>query len=79
MKLLAWLQLNIGLRHCVQSANKLLIKKNLLIGVEDRGQLSCHKVVVSCFKFFPLTYFSGQKKVTMLVVSTVRNLCQEVI
>ncbi|KHN88346.1 hypothetical protein Tcan_15693 [Toxocara canis] len=36
----------IGLRHCVQSANKLLVKSDMLAGVEDRGQLSCHKIVV---------------------------------
>lgn len=34
------------MRHCVQSANKVLIKSGFLAGIEDRGQLSCHKVVV---------------------------------
>ncbi|VDK47363.1 unnamed protein product [Cylicostephanus goldi] len=40
-------QIRIGLRHCVQSANKVLIKNNMIAGVEDKGQLSCHKVVVN--------------------------------
>ncbi|VDK17992.1 unnamed protein product [Anisakis simplex] len=40
----------IGLRHCVQAANKLLIKSDMLAGVEDRGLLSCHKIVI--FMYF---------------------------
>ncbi|RCN30065.1 hypothetical protein ANCCAN_24174 [Ancylostoma caninum] len=39
------------LRHCVQSANKVLIKNNMLAGVEDKGQLSCHKVVIHMMWF----------------------------
>ncbi|VDM52806.1 unnamed protein product [Angiostrongylus costaricensis] len=39
-------QIRVGLRHCVQSANEVLIKNNIMAGVEDKGQLSCHKVVV---------------------------------
>ncbi|MFH4980140.1 hypothetical protein AB6A40_006849 [Gnathostoma spinigerum] len=39
-------QISIGLRHTVQSANKVLIKSDMLSGVEDRGQLSCHKIVI---------------------------------
>ncbi|EPB80532.1 hypothetical protein ANCCEY_00429 [Ancylostoma ceylanicum] len=44
-------QIRIGLRHCVQSANKVLIKNNMLAGVEDKGQLSCHKVVIHMMWF----------------------------
>ncbi|CAI4227038.1 unnamed protein product [Auanema sp. JU1783] len=44
-------QIRIGLRHSVQSANKVLIKNNILAGVEDRGQLSCHKVVINFLWF----------------------------
>ncbi|CAJ0575980.1 unnamed protein product, partial [Mesorhabditis spiculigera] len=39
-------QIRIGLRHCVQSANKILMKYGYLAGIEDRGQISCHKVVI---------------------------------
>ncbi|KJH44236.1 hypothetical protein DICVIV_09747 [Dictyocaulus viviparus] len=44
-------QIRNGLRHCVQSANKVLVKDNLLAGVEDKGQLSCHKVVIHMMWF----------------------------
>uniref|UniRef100_A0A1I7XVF7 DUF2500 family protein n=1 Tax=Heterorhabditis bacteriophora TaxID=37862 RepID=A0A1I7XVF7_HETBA len=39
-------QIRVGLRHCVQSANKILLRSNILAGIEDKGQLSCHKVVI---------------------------------
>uniref|UniRef100_A0A0N5ATN8 Inner membrane protein n=1 Tax=Syphacia muris TaxID=451379 RepID=A0A0N5ATN8_9BILA len=39
-------QILVGLRHCVQSANKFLVKSDILAGVDDRGVLSCHKVVI---------------------------------
>ncbi|CAJ0917878.1 unnamed protein product, partial [Mesorhabditis belari] len=39
-------QIRIGLRHCVQSANKILMRYGYLAGIEDRGQISCHKVVI---------------------------------
>ncbi|KAK5985928.1 hypothetical protein GCK32_002395 [Trichostrongylus colubriformis] len=44
-------QIRIGLRHCVQSANKILIKNNVIAGIEDKGQLSCHKVVIHMMWF----------------------------
>ncbi|PIO69807.1 8-oxoguanine DNA-glycosylase [Teladorsagia circumcincta] len=44
-------QIRIGLRHCVQSANKILMKNNVIAGVEDKGQLSCHKVVIHMMWF----------------------------
>ncbi|VDP02971.1 unnamed protein product [Heligmosomoides polygyrus] len=44
-------QIRIGLRHCVQSANKVVLKNNILAGVEDKGQLSCHKVVIHLMWF----------------------------
>ncbi|KAK6024922.1 hypothetical protein OSTOST_09191 [Ostertagia ostertagi] len=46
-------QIRIGLRHCVQSANKILIKNNVIAGVEDKGQLSCHKVVIHMMTCLP--------------------------
>ncbi|VDD96751.1 unnamed protein product [Enterobius vermicularis] len=39
-------QILIGLRHCVQSANKFLVRSDILAGIDDRGVLSCHKVVI---------------------------------
>ncbi|VDO56030.1 unnamed protein product [Haemonchus placei] len=50
-------QIRIGLRHCVQSANKILIKNNVIAGVEDKGQLSCHKVVVGNFSLISFIGF----------------------
>ncbi|PAV60458.1 hypothetical protein WR25_10588 isoform B [Diploscapter pachys] len=44
-------QIRIGLRHCIYSANKVLLKHNVLCGIEDRGQLSCHKVVIHLMYF----------------------------
>jgi len=41
------LQLSIVLRQSVKEANQLIYPHNLLVGILDRGQLSCHKVVVS--------------------------------
>ncbi|GMS89474.1 hypothetical protein PENTCL1PPCAC_11649, partial [Pristionchus entomophagus] len=39
-------QMRVGVRHAVQGANKILLKHGILAGVEDRGQISCHKVVI---------------------------------
>ena len=39
-------QLKIGLAQVVSEANKHLLHHNLIVGVQDRGQLSCHKVVI---------------------------------
>ncbi|XP_055335507.1 protein transport protein Sec31A-like [Paramacrobiotus metropolitanus] len=39
-------KMNDGLRTVVANANKFLNKQRLMIGVEDRGKLSMHKVVV---------------------------------
>uniref|UniRef100_A0A914W7G2 Transmembrane protein 268 n=1 Tax=Plectus sambesii TaxID=2011161 RepID=A0A914W7G2_9BILA len=44
-------QINTGLHHCVRSANKILIRHNLLVGVEDRGKLSCHKIAIHFIYF----------------------------
>jgi len=38
--------LKIGLAQVVSEANKHLLHHNLIVGVQDRGQLSCHKVVI---------------------------------
>uniref|UniRef100_A0AC34REH0 Secreted protein n=1 Tax=Panagrolaimus sp. JU765 TaxID=591449 RepID=A0AC34REH0_9BILA len=35
-----------GLSQVVSGTNKHLLHHNLIVGVQDRGQLSCHKVVI---------------------------------
>lgn len=45
------LQLNKQMERCMASVNNSLIKHNLLLGVDDRGKLSCHKVNL-CFIYF---------------------------
>jgi len=45
------LKLNKSLEGCIASVNAGLIKHKLLLGVDDRGKLSCHKVNL-CFLYF---------------------------
>jgi len=45
------LKLNKSLEGCIASVNAGLIKHKLLLGVDDRGKLSCHKVNL-CFMYF---------------------------
>jgi len=45
------LKLNKSLEGCIGSVNAGLIKHKLLLGVDDRGKLSCHKVNL-CFMYF---------------------------
>ncbi|GMT33574.1 hypothetical protein PFISCL1PPCAC_24871, partial [Pristionchus fissidentatus] len=44
-------QMRVGMRHAVQSANKILVKHGVMAGVEDKGQISCHKVVIHLMYF----------------------------
>ncbi|CAG0916700.1 unnamed protein product [Notodromas monacha] len=44
-------RLNRNLERCVASVNKLLLKHKILLGLDDRGRLSCHKVNL-CFLYF---------------------------
>ncbi|GMR33488.1 hypothetical protein PMAYCL1PPCAC_03683 [Pristionchus mayeri] len=44
-------QMRVGLRHAVQAANRILQRHGILAGVEDRGQISCHKVVIHLMYF----------------------------
>uniref|UniRef100_A0AC34GXK2 RNA helicase n=1 Tax=Panagrolaimus sp. ES5 TaxID=591445 RepID=A0AC34GXK2_9BILA len=46
-----WVMLRIGLAQLVGEVNKHLLHYNLIAGVQDRGQLSCHKVVI-IFMFY---------------------------
>ncbi|KAI1723192.1 DEAD/DEAH box helicase domain-containing protein [Ditylenchus destructor] len=39
-------ELAIALRQSVKDANKLALPYKLMVGVQDRGQLSCHKIVI---------------------------------
>ena len=42
------LKLNKGLEKCLASVNASLVKHNLLLALDDRGKISCHKVNL-CF------------------------------
>ncbi|CAI2357096.1 unnamed protein product [Caenorhabditis sp. 36 PRJEB53466] len=44
-------RIRIGLNHVVEKANKIIVDRHFLTGVEDRGQLSCHKVVIHFIRF----------------------------
>lgn len=44
-------RIRIALNHVVEKANKIIVDRHFLIGVEDRGQLSCHKVVIHFIRF----------------------------
>merc|ERR1712071_578023 len=44
-------KLNHGLEKCVAKANQLLIRHNIILGVDDRGKLSCQKTHL-CFIYF---------------------------
>ncbi|XP_013133718.1 PREDICTED: uncharacterized protein LOC106099663 [Papilio polytes] len=48
-----WIKLRLskGLEQCLGSVNKLLTKHNLLLALDDRGKISCHKVNL-CFIYF---------------------------
>ncbi len=44
-------QLNKQLERCLSSINAGLLKHKIILGVDDRGKLSCHKVNL-CFIYF---------------------------
>ncbi|XP_072936414.1 uncharacterized protein [Epargyreus clarus] len=48
-----WIKLKLskGLEQCLGSVNKLLNKHKLLLALDDRGKISCHKVNL-CFLYF---------------------------
>jgi len=48
------LKLNKSLEKCMASVNSGLVKHNLLLGLDDRGKISCHKVNL-CFLYFDNT------------------------
>ena len=45
--------LNRGLEKCLASINKHLIKHKMLMGVEDRGRMSCHKLTLNFIYYDP--------------------------
>ncbi|XP_043228681.1 transmembrane protein 268-like isoform X2 [Amphibalanus amphitrite] len=45
------IKLNRELERCVALVNRVFSKHNILVGVDDRGRLSCHKVNL-CFIYF---------------------------
>lgn len=48
-----WIKLKLskGLEQCLASVNKLLNKHKLLLALDDRGRISCHKVNL-CYIYF---------------------------
>lgn len=50
-----WIKLRLskGLEQCLASVNKLLGKHKLILALDDRGRISCHKVHL-CFIYFDL-------------------------
>lgn len=48
-----WIKLKLskGLEQCLGRVNKQLMKHKLLLTLDDRGKMSCHKVTL-CFMFF---------------------------
>lgn len=48
------LQLSKGLEKCLGRVNKQLMKHKLLLALDDRGKMSCHKVNL-CFMYFDST------------------------
>lgn len=48
------LKLNKQLEKCMSSINSSLMKHKILLGLDDRGRLSCHKVNL-CFIYFDPT------------------------
>ncbi|CAB3368584.1 Hypothetical predicted protein [Cloeon dipterum] len=45
------IKLNHNLEHCLASVNRHLLRHKILLGLDDRGKLSCHKVNL-CFIYF---------------------------
>lgn len=43
------------LEECVSAVNGMLYKSHILVGVDDRGKISCHKVNL-VFVYFDVTY-----------------------
>lgn len=48
-----WIKMRLskGLEQCLSSVNKLLNKHKLILALDDRGRISCHKVNL-CFIYF---------------------------
>ncbi|KAI6189736.1 Transmembrane protein C9orf91-like protein [Aphelenchoides bicaudatus] len=51
-----------ALHLVVRDANELSLKHNILIGVQDRGQLSCHKTVIVLMFYDPADCIADIKK-----------------
>lgn len=47
----------IAVRQSIVEANRLTLPLNLLVGIQDRGQISCHKVVVIILDLFLIINF----------------------
>ncbi|XP_021950257.1 uncharacterized protein LOC110847594 isoform X2 [Folsomia candida] len=45
------IKINQGLERCMARVNKMFLKHKLIVGLDDRGRISCHKVHL-CFIYF---------------------------
>ncbi|XP_046676665.1 LOW QUALITY PROTEIN: transmembrane protein 268-like [Homalodisca vitripennis] len=48
------IKLNHNLERCMANVNKHLLRHNIILGLDDRGKISCHKVNL-CFIYFNAT------------------------
>lgn len=48
------IKLNYNLERCMAAVNKHLLRHKIILGLDDRGKLSCHKVNL-CFIYFDTT------------------------
>ena len=62
-------QLSHGLERCVAKANQQLIRHNIILGVDDRGKLSCQKTHL-CFIYFDTADCVVSKFFFYLIIST---------
>lgn len=58
-------QLNHNLEKCLGQVNKHLLKHKIILGLDDRGKISCHKVNL-CFIYFN----TADCIVSFLIIST---------
>lgn len=57
-----FIQLVHALHLVVRDANELSLKHNVLIGIQDRGQISCHKIVIVLMFYNPEECIADIKK-----------------
>lgn len=80
-------QLNHNLERCMAQINRHLIRHKIIIGLDDRGRISCHKVNL-CFIYFdttecvvsiPNSSFNRSRSNTNRLYFTLQKKLQEII